>query len=112
MGELEKLIDQIVKGFQSQKVSNTVWCDSLLVKDQVFDKVSINVEYNYLNLVTNININFYAKNPPQYYFTEVIKPHEFLTQEDLNFIIKKAIKKTNNNIAEEIFRAAQLNMFD
>jgi len=88
------------------------WCDSLDIKGEKFNNISISAEVNEFNYITYINLKFHAENPPGFYYVGSIPVTEFKTKEDLLKLVKKQIKLANTSIADAIFRANQYNLFD
>jgi len=86
---------------------DTSWCDSLIVENERFDRVSISVSLNEFNFLTHININFHAKNPPGFIYTGNISISDFTSKEELTKLINKQVKLANTSINDAILRANQ-----
>jgi len=83
----------------------------MIIENEKFNYISILVELNDFNFITNINILFHAKDPPGYVYIGKIKVSDFKTKEELISLIRKEIKLANANITDAILRAAQLELF-
>lgn len=107
----KKISKQILSKFKTLETIDLSWCDSLVIENKKFNKITISGETNDFNYITGVNIDFHAENPPGFIYTGTIKVTDFKTKEELEKLIKKQIRLANISIADAILRANQYDLF-
>lgn len=108
----KKISKQILSKFKTLETIDLSWCDSLVIENNTFNKITISGEVNEFNYLTHVNIYFHAENPPGFIYTGIVKVTDFKTKEELENLINKQIRLANVSITDAIFRANQYKLFD
>lgn len=107
----KKISKQILSKFKTLETIDLSWCDSLVIENQKFNKITISGETNDFNYITSVNIYFHAEDPSGFIYTGTIKVTDFKTKEELENLINKQIRLANVSITDAIFRANQYDLF-